>query len=247
VFIEAKERKMGCSRVSTPQETLYYLNEVKVKDSYSTGDVVLFSAGSANSMIIRMGTCSPYSHVGLVIKWKGAPKWAKDSNELYLWHSPKEVIYNVPNALAVSPQIHKEGPQLNPLGTYLAGLDEHEHSYVRHLRKVVDGRKAFGDLNEDKNLTKLKALINSARAKRYETNKTELFYSALDDFSYQLNQENFGSYFCSELVAHSLKEMGVIGPSMPMNEYTPADFSEDWRMHLSNANVYFTEVHRIIA
>lgn len=35
---------------------------------WQTGDIVLFSGRSAVSRIIRLGTCSPYSHVGIIAR-----------------------------------------------------------------------------------------------------------------------------------------------------------------------------------
>ena len=60
--------------------------------------------------------------------------------------------------------------------------------------------------------------------KDYEDDVSELFKSAYDG-PLGSNSDNFDTYFCSELVAHTYKMLGfIIKTNVPSNEYTPDDF-----------------------
>ncbi len=59
------------------------------------------------------------------------------------------------------------------------------------------------------------------------------------------NKENLGSYFCSDLVAQTLMEMGVLSRGAnPSNEYVPGDFTGD--LPLKNGYRYEDKIVRIV-
>ncbi len=66
--------------------------------------------------------------------------------------------------------------------------------------------------------------------KKYEESKWQLFKSAYD-FIGGKNKRDTSSLFCSELVAEAFQQMGMLSFGKPSNEYTPADFAGDLKLH----------------
>ncbi len=172
-----------------------------IRDDLKTGDIVLFSGKGGFSDIIKYGTLSKFSHVGMVLR---IPEY----DFLTVWESTtlvdiKDLELNRP---------HK-GVQLVPLS-----------DRVQKYSGGIAIRKLQGPELPVDSLRNLMALRKELRGKRYESDKIELIKSAYDGFLGN-NSEDLSSIFCSELVAEAYQSLGLLDPNKPSNEYTPADFT----------------------
>ena len=68
--------------------------------------------------------------------------------------------------------------------------------------------------------------IRAEHRKHYESNIVELFKSTEDTFT-SPNKEDTSEYFCSELVAETFKQFGIMQTDMPSNEFTPCNFTSE--------------------
>jgi len=180
-----------------------------IRESLSTGDIVLFSGSGVISKTIQYFSRSFWSHIGMVIR---DSEW----DMLLLWESTtlskvKDIEY----------RCQRQGVAIRPISD--------------RLRDYPVGKVAFRKL-EGVPMTdsRIKALIdfrNEIKGRNYEESKIELMRSAYDGFLGK-NEEDLSSVFCSELVAEALQRIGVLKEydedgGYPSNEYTPADFGKD--------------------
>lgn len=209
-----------------------------------TGDILLFSGAGDDSCKIKTFTCSPFSHVGVVIRCdhiKEPIYGRRDPDHLYVWHSPSDVL---PGSEDVIGKETKNGPQLNALGYELRGTSS--GVYVRRLQKYDEetGRRRGGKALADPCGTGIMEFMREASTVPYEKNTWELYRSAWDGPGGH-NEKNLSSYFCSELVAQTLMEMGVLSSrANPSNEYVPGDFTRD--LPLKNGYKYENKIVRIV-
>ena len=209
---------MGCG-LSKPHRVLTadeYLAQAR------TGDVVLFSSDGFDSRIVKCFTHSPYSHVALVIVLDPIPRDIGGSG-VYLWHSPAGAIRSLPDLLYNPPRA-KSGPQLNDMRDALRIFRNIDAIDVRRFRIDQDSSHTWGAPSVGRN-DPLLAFIRTEHRKRYESNIVELFKSTEDTFTSQ-NTEDTSEYFCSELVAETFKEFGIMTTDVPSNEFTPRNFTQ---------------------
>jgi len=212
---------MGCffSCNTCTAKSFEYSN---LKNNLKTGDIILFSGTGIQSFEAKCGTCSPFSHIGMIIRSSHLNKNEQKGNKLFLWHAPAQTLPFAPDQL--TNQI-KDGPQLNKL--YPALCRASGKIYLRKIKK--NGRSSslmsntsLGDPFE----SGLLAYMKRAQPKSYEKNIKELILSAYDG-PWGENEQNLTSYFCSELVAETYKVMGLLSSNEPSNEYVPSDFAKD--------------------
>ena len=70
------------------------------------------------------------------------------------------------------------------------------------------------------------------RGRPYEKSMVELLKSAYDG-PFGQNVEDFSSIFCSELIAETYQQMGLLPGTKSANEYTPGDFASDAKDELN--------------
>lgn len=210
---------MGCFMSMYPGTDKYREKPYSsISKSLKTGDAVLFSGSEWTSWIIRIGTFSPWSHTGMVVI---TDKFSKSgSKKIYLWHSPRQKITFTKDAIT---KRHKSGPQLNDLKEMVA----HRSGSV-YIRSLKHETKPLGDPFRHGHQ---KFFVLNAE-KEYERDYLELFNSQYDG-PYGENEEDASSYFCSELLADTYREMDCMrNPLIPSNEFVPADFSSGKSYHL---------------
>ncbi len=183
-----------------------------------TGDIMLFSASNFQSWLIRLATCSPYSHVAMVVRSPPLSDAARGAHgPLYVWHSPATRIRGVPDVLT---GCEKRGPQLNDLSLLMRNA-----FCCVHLRRLRCQTTKVST-------PALLCWMRTEVPKKYERDYVQLWRSAYDGPGGR-NRRDLSSYFCSELVAQAYIEAGLLdGSVQPSNEYTPADFAGD-RLPLS--------------
>lgn len=171
-----------------------------------TGDIVLFSGKQAISAAIKWMSRSKWSHVGMVYRLEDL---------ILLWESTMiSDITDFDSNEAVR-------------GVRLVVLSECVKQYdadivVRHLK--VDWT--------DKMNRALTAFRRKVRGRPYEKSKVELIKAAYDGWLGE-NREDLSSLFCSELIAETYQQVGLLPDvkdgGWPSNEYTPGDFASDAR------------------
>ncbi|UPW19677.1 hypothetical protein M0C34_05190 [Agarivorans sp. TSD2052] len=175
-----------------------------------TGDLVFFSGKGFSSDIIRYGTFSKWSHVGMVLL-------LDDYDFVTLW----EAVPMTGERCLYSKQMSN--------GVQVVALDE---KINRHSGSVSVRQLLGGELTEA-SLIELMQLLENFQGRHYEQSFWELARAGWQG-PWGENQENLASLFCSELVAAAYQTMGLLVGGKPSNEYTPADFSEDELKHLNN-------------
>lgn len=203
---------MGCG-ASTDRDTVVYRD---IRESLSTGDILMFSARTGSSMI-KCGTCSSISHIGVVVRMMPAAdsKAARetDGSILYIFHST--ATPNAPSDVLTNQR--KSGVQLNNLKRFLDSYDG--TCYLRKFYKnslfEVETRLASSEFVEWMNA---KVLLPYPQS-------NDVLLNAVYDGPCGIKFGKRKDYFCSQLVADALMELGIIQLGMPA-DFIPSDFSE---------------------
>ena len=177
----------------------------KLRGRLSTGSIVLFSGKGGVSAGIKWATGSKWSHVGLVVN-------SLELNTVLLWEST-----TLSSLKDLDTGVAREGVQIVPLSERLKG-----YRGSASVRVLSPGRQDW----EVVALGKLRRLRRELRGRPYEESRLELLRAAYDG-PWGENVEDLSSLFCSELVAESYQELGLLPTSPPSNEYTPQDFSAE--------------------
>ncbi len=183
----------------------------QLRDTLSTGDLLLFDGDGIISRGIQLLTDSHFSHIGMAIV-------SSELDTIFCWESTTlSTVKDADTGLAT------KGVQLvllsDRLNTYQGKVS------VRHL---------LGESLTEHDLRDLSSLRQRLKGTPYEEDDLELLFSALDYFDQDDGEEDLSSLFCSELVAEAYQTLGLLPPCKPSNEYTPADFSEKEDMELLN-------------
>jgi hypothetical protein len=223
-------------------KTVSYENFLSKK--LKTCDIVLFCGNGIFSTAVQLLTLSRWSHIGLIIKIeKNNPILngrKKDPDDLYLWHSINESICKIPDLMSGK---EKTGVQLNSMSQIMKRYIQLGGTvYFRRMKDVVRNQKKFKSyINDGYATNKFIKFLKSQSPKLYEENILELIKCAYDwPLPFEANISDESSFFCSELVAFTLMEIGLLdkkGP--PANEYSPHDFSSECRVYSESENVFY--------
>jgi len=167
----------------------------EIRPLLQTGDKVLFAGKGLVSLVIRIVSRGPYSHIGMIVKLAG---------RLFVLES-------------TSLRKGVKGVQLSLLSTRLAAYDG--KVWIRRLYGIervgliVNTKETVDELTE--------CFLREHRGKEYERSLFELALAALPG----RNKTDLSSLFCSELVAEWDIAAGVLPScKRPSNEYTPNDY-----------------------
>lgn len=238
---------MGNHETKSKSYENYFTSRLK------SGDIVLFCGSGIFSMAVQLSTLSRWSHIGLVIKLKDDSNilkkgCKKDPHQLYLWHSINEGVEYIPDLVS-----NKEiaGVQLNSLTrivkkyTRLNGI-----VYFRIMKNVVRLQKPICNYIDSNGYAKQKFIdfMKKEAGKPYEKNPLELLKATYDSpLPFEQNIEDESSYFCSELVAYTFMQIGLLpNDEQPANEWTPHDFSSESRDSTEENNVFDDDIRAII-
>ena len=187
-----------------------------IRNELKTGDLVLFSGKGPFSDIIKYGTLSKWSHIGMILHM---PEY----DFLTVWEST-----TLSDVKDLESGLPRKGVQLVPLS-----------NRVQKYSGDISVRQLKGSDLPNNSLRKLMELRKELRGKEYEKSKIELLKSAYDG-PFGHNDEDLSSIFCSELVAEAYQRLGLVTEEKSSNEYTPADFSEK-RMKELTGDFYLSE------
>ena len=231
-----------------------------IKDTLQTGDIFLFSGAGLSSLWVKLGTFSSWSHVGMVVRCDHiAEQEAREEEEsrsrgLFIEGEEDEYSDKVPHSLRYKKDnlflwhcnssalviediitgIKKRGNQLSPLRialrTYQGSI--YLRRTVLPMAHEAEQRMCHKTLHD---------FIVDAAPKTYTDNLFELALAAYDGPAGG-NVDQFETYFCSKLVAHTLIILQWLDYSQPASEYVPKDFSSTYMSELSHGIVLETEL-----
>jgi len=181
------------------------VNYDDIRDELNTGDIVLFSGKGGFSDLIKFFSDSKWSHVGMVVK-------SEELDMILLWESTGLSDLN-----DIEDGVAKQGVQTVALS---ARIEDYNGN--------ISVRKFLGDVSPGMH-SALRAFRKESKNKDYEKSRWELANSLLDFAWLKENEEDFSSFFCSELVAEALEKMGIMNGDLAANEFIPKDFFKDGR------------------
>lgn len=197
-----------CHNVNIPQlDYPTLLSFDQFTNRLNTGDIILFHGDSDFDKVTDYLECSPWAHVGMIIKGK--------NNKTYLWEST--IKSNVKDAIDHET---KGGPQLVLLKDRLnndVAIKDHSGWAIRSLQ-VSDTLRASFD-------KALKEIIHIEHEKDIPGAVGVFLEVALGRFLKAKTDEK--KIFCSELIMLTYIQMGLVSKSAVPNGYEPKDFSSD--------------------
>ncbi|MGQ0709558.1 MAG: hypothetical protein ACT4NV_07375 [Rhodoferax sp.] len=177
-----------------------------------TGDILLMHGRRMSSKLIELLQDSLWSHATMIVRGKDIGVQIS-GDPLLIWES--NVKTRIEDVILKKPK--KNGPMLVRLEDRIrANFKEGINSMfaVRHLH--VERTQAMFD--------GLSKAIDEVHSKPFPDVISE-FWNAFEGRI--LNQAcGNGSFFCSQLLAYSLKKMGLLSAHHPDNAFIPLDFSE---------------------
>ena len=170
----------------------------EIRPTLKTGDIILFSSHlSLFGRVIRIFTRSQWTHVGVVIRFNDP------FDVVTLWEADQGVGC-----------------------VYLTNLG----SRVKQFRGDITVRHLKGIELSDSDIAALYNIREKFKYLKYERLPfIQLLRSALDygwGFFGKNQVRDLSELFCSELVAETLQQLGLLSKELPSNEYVPGDFSE---------------------
>lgn len=179
----------------------------EIRPTLKTGDIVLFSGKGWSSRLIKWGTNSKWSHVGIVV---AIPEW----DLVFLWESnAQQKIIDL-----------STGKQL--VGVQLVLLSEKIQNYqgtiaFRHLVEPQAGAR-------DTFIENLVEFRKTVKEKPYEREPWSLARLAFWRMKKSpLFKSDNSSLFCSELIADAYQATGILSKELLPCSYHPGAFSEE--------------------
>lgn len=194
-------------------------------DTLETGDLLLFSnetSGWFGALIslIKWGTHSNYSHVGMILK---NPSFIHPSLKgLYLWESS----YNGTE----DPQDGKIklGVQITPLDTIINGYKKSGGKiFLRKLKYLNDNENPFNEDLIHKNIfndEKLKEIHSIVYNKPYDIIPTDWLTAFLN---YDISPQKTSRFWCSALIGYIYTKLDILVENTDWSILKPNDFSLD--------------------
>lgn len=197
-----------CHHLNIPQHEYHSLASFdQFAGGLHTGDIILFHGDSAFDKITDYLECSPWAHVGMIVKGK--------DNQAYLWESTLKS-----NVKDIDYHKTKGGPQLVRLKDRLVNdvaIKDHSGWAIRQLIVSESIRDTFD--------TALNHIIQIEHDKDIPGAVKVFLEAALGRY---LNVEtDEKKIFCSELIVLTYMQMGLVSRTVVANGYVPKDFSSD--------------------
>lgn len=188
-----------------------------------TFDLVLMKGLLTTSMEAQALTSSQWSHIGMVVVAGDLDLKGIDPTARLYWeaNTADTAVDLISNTL-------KEGPQL----VYLS--DRIVHNFWKKFDGAYAARKLMFERTPGM-IDALKSVIQAthpAGLPLQNGQPLELPYFIMGRFESQ--QSPAGTFFCSQLVAHTYMALGLLTQYSVDNSYVPADFTEDLDVSLLN-------------
>ncbi|KAL0222658.1 hypothetical protein P9112_002048 [Eukaryota sp. TZLM1-RC] len=188
-------------------------------DSYSsiantlqTGDLVFMRSRTVAGAIIRLGTNSEWSHIGMVINPKDCPN--SDST------IPAQLLLFESSTNRVNQRSFLSGNVFRGVAivSLRAKLFNSVYSYAAVSRLE-------GNVSRTELLDTLLKVKEELQGRPYEQSMFQLVRSIAGDTGFFRNRKvDLSSLFCSELVAEVFQRYGLLNKLRPSNTFVPEDF-----------------------
>lgn len=179
--------------------TLYISqNEINVKYTPKTGDIILFTGNRKGVKLIKLVTQSEITHCAIIVRHEG---------EIYIFESTVQYPEDAHEDL-LSKKKKKDGVMMIKLKDRLETYPG--NSYIRPLNKQYKGKD------------KIMAFYKKYQHKIFESNIKEMLNSQL---KINVNDKpSLDEIFCSELIAQLYIELGWLSPKVASRFYVPREF-----------------------
>lgn len=204
--------------VDNYRNTLQWITVPKLMDQVSTGDVILMEGDSYGERVMKWCTRSIFSHVALVIRVKKYEESSPDQEEIvYLWESDLG-------------QKKKAGPRLIPLKEKLKLYKGSKIAAWRPLKSTSSAKKP----SPEDFISIVKKYLEYDMDHRVLT----WWFAGWWNWAYSLFKTD-NKMFCSELVASTLQEIGILKKDRQPAWYCPGDWAKQTpRLALENGYSY---------
>lgn len=195
----------------------WYLPFEEIKDDFQTGDVLLVHGRYDFSIAIEAVQWSPFSHVAMIVRAEDIGLAGK-APELLLWEANS--LTNLPDVITGQT---KPGPM----------LVDFERRLSTTAKDFDDVKFAFKPLYLPKETIigpALQQLMPTVDQAGFPTD--EEMASRFFEGRYRGIAAPTDAFFCSELLAYTFMEMGILGTKYPINAYAPKDFSDEGTVRL---------------
>jgi hypothetical protein len=177
---------------------------VTVRDEMQDGDVIAFGGKGRMSALIKWKTCSPYSHVGMVLHLE----------DMGLGFGESIVIIESTTTTDLPDIIHRtviKGVQMQWLSKRLASYDGSVWWVPLDVPIEKDGKK------------RMRSWLRQKHNKRTPYDMAQAIGAGMDlwDSLGFENEPDFDKLFCSELCARAFQEGGVVPVGFNASEQTP--------------------------
>ncbi|MBY9080159.1 hypothetical protein KIH86_26625 [Paenibacillus sp. HN-1] len=186
----------------------------EIEPQLRTGDLILFSGQYEISKLVEKLEGSLWSHVAMVVR-------IPEIETPLLWEST--ALTNLPDALMHD---HLTGPKLVDLRQRLETYGSDVVPYVppRYAVRPLEVERTEEMISSLHELfTKLHGIPNPGQWK--------MILEVIEGRFFHIRSK-LDNYTCSELIAESFIEMGLLDPKAVINGFMPSDFSSDGHLKL---------------
>lgn len=179
-----------------------------------TGDLLLFQSKTFNGIMTQIGTLSPYTHCGIVIK--------NQDGSLFLLHCTDNDYYGNRIPL-IDEDKGRSGIILTRLEDLFISTDGCKTGFYKHIwiRKFDDG------WTKRPSAKKLMDLYKKTKKNSFTKSKPRFILAAFDFYIWGkdiLSVSDDSTFFCSEFIHSLLLQCGIpVTDDQAINEYTPED------------------------
>ncbi len=186
-------------------------------------DIILMKGILVTSLEAQTLTSSTWSHVAMVVVAGDFGLPGIDPNARLIWEAN-----TADTAIDLIYKTLKEGPQL----VYLT--DRIIHNYWKKFDGAYAARKLMYPRRQEMidTLKKVVAETHDCVLPIVDGQYLELPYFLMGRFENKQSPE--GTFFCSQLIAHTYQALGLMSNYYVDNSYVPADFTQDVDISLLN-------------
>lgn len=182
-----------------------------------TGDIVLYHGDSSFQEVIDIITASTYNHMSMVVLSKDIGL-SSPTPEILLWES-------TPYAMTQDQELHypKAGPTLVDMQTRM----------TQEVQKGMFLTIIVRRLANPVNAQSLSGLQNAIKTALPDKFPSDFWFFAKGIIGRLFNKEvQPATFFCSELVAYTYQQMGLLDTSHPPDYFLPKNFSSQGQINL---------------
>lgn len=228
------------------------MNNVKkdyniISKTLQTGDIVLFGGNTGISKIIENFEHTIWSHVGMIVLPGDIKPGIECEDKPLLWQSSPKL--NIKDLL-IKPE--NSGPELVYFDELLKLLKDYNYTVAVRKLDVIKTGVMIGSLNKFINKVHMDGFpsIHKLAIEFIEGNIREKLKHAvikiINFFKREKVQALSGkkqTFFCSELIAQSYIEMGLLPKYEVAGSYSPKSFSVQGGMTLKNSALLEDEIY----